>query len=269
MAPKERNSAPCQDVVWEGARRRSRAPARADVLAGRRRAADHVGPDRHARPAQEAAEPRHLPAAGDRARQGDHALARASRRRARLPRPCARASGHAVPGRRRAGRRSGDDPGRGHAGARLAVRIPVRGAAARQPHRDRQVPDARPVGARDRRDRARGVPPARRGGSDRLRDGAGRPVRRPHGLLQRGRALSGADDRADHAAPRPDLPLDVHGQAAGRARDAGCRAERSVRAAARDASFRRSSTSTCRPRAARTGSRSCRCASSIRGTRSA
>ena len=36
MAPKDRSIAPCQDVVWEGRGRRSRAPAGADVLAGRR-----------------------------------------------------------------------------------------------------------------------------------------------------------------------------------------------------------------------------------------
>ena len=149
MAPKERVGAPCQEVVWEGARRRSRAPAGADLLARRRRAADHLGAHGHARPAQEAAEPRHLSPAGDRARQGDHALARASRRRARFPRSCARASGHAVPGRGRARRRSGDDPRRGDAGAGHAVRVPVRGPAARRAHRDRQVPLARPAGAGD------------------------------------------------------------------------------------------------------------------------
>ena len=51
-----------------GRRRRSRAPARADVLARRRRAADHLGPHGDARSAQDAAEPRHLPAAGAGAR---------------------------------------------------------------------------------------------------------------------------------------------------------------------------------------------------------
>jgi hypothetical protein len=67
MAPKERKSAPCQEIVWEGADV-DLAPARADVLAGRRRAAHHLGPHRDARAAQDAAEPRHLPAAGDCAR---------------------------------------------------------------------------------------------------------------------------------------------------------------------------------------------------------
>ena len=162
MAPKERSSGAMPGSRLGRRRRRPRAAAGADLLAGRRRAAHHVGPDRHARAAQEAAEPRHLPAAGDRAQQGDHALARASRRRARLPRSCARASGHAVSGRGRARRRSGDDPRRGDAGARYAVRVPVRGPAARRAHRARQVPDARPAGAGDRGDRARRPSHARR-----------------------------------------------------------------------------------------------------------
>ncbi len=58
-----------------GRGRRPRALSGADVLAGRRRAAHHVGTHGHARPAQEAAEPRHLPAAGHCPQQGDHALA--------------------------------------------------------------------------------------------------------------------------------------------------------------------------------------------------
>ena len=44
MAPKERSSAPCQEIVWEGRRRRSGPVARADMLARRRCAADHLGP---------------------------------------------------------------------------------------------------------------------------------------------------------------------------------------------------------------------------------
>ena len=99
-------------------------------------------------------------------------------------------AGHAVPDRGRARRRSGDDPGRGHAGARHAVRIPVRRTAARRAHRDRQVPLARPAGAGVRRDRARRLHPARRERPDRVRDRRRRSVRRPHRLLQRGRALS-------------------------------------------------------------------------------
>ncbi len=84
-----------QAAVSAGGRRRARRrpvdAADPDLLARRRGTADHVGPRRHARPATRAAsahaaEPRHLSTAGDRARPGHDALARASRRRARLPR---------------------------------------------------------------------------------------------------------------------------------------------------------------------------------------
>ncbi len=197
--------------------RRSRAAAGADLLAGRRRSADHLGAHRHARPAQDAAEPRHLPAAGDRAEQGDHALARASRWRAGLPRPCGGNARCPVSGRGRAGRRSGDDPRRRHAGAGHVVGIPVRGAAPRFAHRDREMPDPRAFGAGVRRDRARRLHPARCERSDRIRNGRRGSVRRPHGLLQRGRALPGVDARPDHDAPRSDLSLDLHRQAARRA----------------------------------------------------
>ena len=92
MAPKERTSAPCQEVVWEGADvDLARLPIQT-CWPGDAGAADHVGAHGDARPAQEAAEPRHLPPAGDRAQQGDHALARASRRRAGFSRSRARAS---------------------------------------------------------------------------------------------------------------------------------------------------------------------------------
>ena len=91
------------------------------------------------------------------------------------------------------------------------------------------------AGAGVRRDRARRLHPPGCGRSHRLRDRARRPVRRSHRLLQRRRALSGVDDRADHDAPRSDLSLDLHRQAARRARGARRRAERSVRAAAAEA----------------------------------
>ena len=69
--------------------RQGRGPRQAahpDLLAGRRRPADHLGVDRHQRAAQDPAEPGHLPPAGDRAEQADHALAGPSRRGARLSR---------------------------------------------------------------------------------------------------------------------------------------------------------------------------------------
>ncbi len=196
MVPKELSSGPCQEVGVGGQGRRPRAPAGADLLARGRRAAHHLGAHGDARAAQGAPEPRHLPPAGDRAEPRDHALARASRRRARFPRPQHRASGPAVSGRRRAGRRSGDHPRRGHAGARYAGRVPVRGPAARRAHRAGEVPRQRPAGAGLRRDRA-----GRRDPSGGRR--AGRPARRSHRLLQRSREIPGADGGAHDDAPRP------------------------------------------------------------------
>ncbi len=259
MAPKERSSGAVPGRRVGGRRRRPRAPAGADLLAGRRGSAHHVGPHRHARPAQEAAEPRHLPAAGDRAQQGDHALAQHKRRRARFPRSRARAS--------RARRfpvavALGADPA-----TILGAVTPVpdtlseyqfagllrgeRTEIVKCLTHDLQVPASAEIVLEgflqpDAADPT-GYETARR-----------RPVRRSHRLLQRGRALPGAHDRAHHAAPRSDLSLDLHRQAARRARGARRRAERGVRAAARRSSFPRSPTSTCRRKAARTGSPSCR-----------
>ena len=144
--------------------------------------------------------------------------------------------GHAVPGRRRARRRSGDDPRRGDAGARHAVRVPVRRPAARRAHRDRQVPDARPAGAGDGRDRARGL---------HLQPDANDPT---------GYETAAEGPFGDHTGyyneverfpvftierittrARSDLPLDLHRQAARRAGGARRRAERGVRAAAAEA----------------------------------
>jgi 4-hydroxy-3-polyprenylbenzoate decarboxylase len=65
MAPKEVRSRRARNRLGRRGCR-SVAPADPALLAGRCRAADHLGPDRHARAAQEAAEPRHLPPAGDR-----------------------------------------------------------------------------------------------------------------------------------------------------------------------------------------------------------
>ena len=183
-------------------RSRSRATAGANVLAGRRRAAHHVGPHRDARPGEDAAKPRHLSAAGARARQGDHALAAHARRRARLPRSRATLAGHPVSDRRRVRCGSRDDPGRGDAGPRYAVRVPVRGAPARRAHRDRQVPHARAPCAGIRGDRARRLHPTGRERSDRLRDGRRGSIRGSHRLLQRRRAIPGPHARADHDAAR-------------------------------------------------------------------
>ena len=235
MAPKERSSGPCQEVVWEGADvDLARFPVQTcwpgdagplitwglTVTRGPHKKRQNLGIYRQQVIARDKVILRWLAQRGGALDFRDHALAHPG-----TPFPVAVALG-ADPG---------DDPGRGDAGARFAVRVPVRRPAARRAHRDRQVPVARPVGAGDRGDRARRFHPPRRERPHRLRDGRRRAVRRPHRLLQRRRALPGADDRAHHAAPRPDLPLDVHGQAAGRAGGAGRRAERSVRAAAAEA----------------------------------
>ena len=145
-------------------------------------------------PQQAAPEPRHLSPAGDRAQPGHHALARASRRRARFPRPRLAHPGDAVSGRGRAGRGSGDHARRGHAGAGCALRVPVRGPAARRadrarraasPH-DLQVPASAEIVLEGT------IHP-----SETALEG---PVRRPHGLLQRAGALPGIHHRSDHDA---------------------------------------------------------------------
>ena len=96
MAPRTVRSA----RVPRGARRRPRrgplGMADPDLLARRRRAADHLGAHDDARPRSRPAEPRHLSAASDRPQQGDHALARAPRRRDGLPRVPGQAPGRAI-----------------------------------------------------------------------------------------------------------------------------------------------------------------------------
>ena len=200
-------------------RRRPRAPAGADLLARRRRAAHHLGPDRHARPAQDAPEPRHLPAAGDRAQQGDHALAgaRAAARsifattRSRIPGtpfPIAVALGA--------------DPA-----TILGAVTPVpdtlseyQFAGLLRGARTEIVKClvARPAGAGVGGDRARGLHPSRRRRSDRLRDALEGPFGDHTGYYNEVERFPGVDDRAHHDAARSDLPLDLHRQAARRAR---------------------------------------------------
>ena len=231
---------------------RPRIAAGADLLAGRRGAADHLGAGHHPRPAGRAGrppapEPGHLSPAGHRPTPGDHALAGAPRRRARLSRVRGGAAGPAVSARRRPRRRSGDHARRRHAGARFALRIPVRRPAARQPDRGQRLLGRRrrrhAAGAGERRVRLRGPHPGRAGrfrrnerarrrdqGDRRLPARARRPVRRPHRLLQRAGLVPGVRDRAHDAPARPDLPLDLHRQASRRAGRSRRRAQRSVRA---------------------------------------
>ena len=168
------------------------------------------------------------------AQQAHHALAGAPRRRARLSRSSPGASGHAVSGRRRARRRSGDDARRGDAGAGHAVANTSSPAccAARRPRsssasaHDLQVP-ARPRSC----SKASSIPMRRPPATN-----APRAVRRPHRLLQRESSASRCS-RIERITMRrdPDLSLDLHRQAAGRAGGARRGAERSVRAAAAEA----------------------------------
>ena len=131
MAPREVSSAPCQEVVWEGA----------DVDLARL-PVQHCWPGDVAPlitwglvitqgPQQGAAEPGHLPPAGALAQPGHHALARAPRRRAGLSRSLHRQSGPALSGGGGAGGRPGHAARRRDAGARQPVGVPVRRPAAR------------------------------------------------------------------------------------------------------------------------------------------
>ena len=137
--------------------RRSCRLADPNLLARRRRAADHLGAHDDARAAPRAAEPGDLPPAGHRPQQDHHALARAPRRRYRLPGVLRQASRRAVSGRREPGRRPGDDPRGGDADSEHVVGVRVRGSAARRALRGRQVHGLRAARPRDGRDHARGL----------------------------------------------------------------------------------------------------------------
>ena len=210
MAPKSAVERAVPGDRVGGRRRRPRPAADPDLLAGGRRTADHLGPRRHARAAEEAAEPRHLPAAGDRPRPGHHALARAPRRRLDF---------------------------RDHAEANPGAPFPVAVALGADPATIlgavTPVPDTlseyqfagllrgartevvKCIGSTSRcRRRRRSSSRVPRSGRA---NGARGTVRRSHRLLQRAGAVPGVRDRAHHDAPRPDLPLDLHRQAAGRA----------------------------------------------------
>ena len=256
MKPKTVGSAPCQEIVLDGQRHRSRQAADTDLLAGRARAAHHLAADRHARAQPEGRQAgqlqsRHLSPAGDGAEHDPDALAEASRRRAASPALEGRGQARAAARGRRDRRRSGHDPGGRHAGARHALRIPVRRPAARQEGRAGRLQDRAAEGAGRGRDRARGPCQPRR-----LRRRGS--LRRPHRLLQLRREVPGVHlERHHHAAP-PDLSLDLHRPAARRAVGAGRGAERGVHSRSSSSSSRRSSISGCRPRAAATASPWCR-----------
>ena len=260
---------PCQDVVWEGADvDLARLPVQTcwpgdagplitwglTVTRGPHKKRQNLGIYRQQVIARNKVIMRWLAHRGGALDFRDHALAH---------------PGDAVPGRGGARRRSGDDPRRGDAGAGHAVRVPVRRTAARRRTEivkclthDLQVPATAEIVLEGFIHPDAADPT----GYETAPEGPFGDHTGYYNEVERFPVLT--IERITHA-PRPDLPLDVHGQAAGRAGDAGRRAERGVRAAAAEASSRRSSTSTCRRKAARTGSRSCRCTSSIRVTRSA
>ena len=198
----------------DGRRDRSGPAAGADLLAGRAGAADHLaaGGDQGAvGSARGRLQPRHLPHAGDRPRPDHHALAGASRRRA-APSPLeGRRQARAAARLRGDRRRSGDHPGGGDAGARTRCRSTSSPACCAGPRWSWSRP--RP---------SRCWCPAQ---AEIVIEGevlAGRlrrrgPLRRPHRLLQLGRAVPGLPGHRHHHAARPDLPHHLHRPAARRA----------------------------------------------------
>jgi 4-hydroxy-3-polyprenylbenzoate decarboxylase len=139
MAPKEKKSAPCQEIVWEGNDvDLGRLPVQTcwpgdagplitwglTVTRGPHKTRQNLGIYRQQVIASE---------------QGDHALARASRWRARLPRSREGFAGRAVSDRRCARRRSGDDPGCRDARSRHVVGVSVRRTLARLADGDRAL----------------------------------------------------------------------------------------------------------------------------------
>ncbi|MCK7495390.1 MAG: UbiD family decarboxylase [Comamonadaceae bacterium] len=165
--------------------------------------------------------------------QGDHALAGASRRRARLPRPrSARIPATPFP----VAVALGADPA-----TILGAVTPVPDSLSEYQFagllRGAQDRDRRSASAHDLQVPASAeivlegvIHPGRR--SRRRR----RPVRRPHRLLQRGRAASRCSPSSASRMRRdPIYHCDLHRQAAGRAGDARRGAERGLRAAAAEA----------------------------------
>ena len=204
-------------------RRRSRPPADPDLLAGRAGAADHLAHGdhpaaRHGRRRYGAYEHRRLSHAGSRQGPRHHALAAAARRR-RASSGMERA-GQGYAGRGGDRRRSGDHPLGRPAVAGDGVGTALLGRAARRAAADCARADRAADGSRRRGNRDRGV---RLGDGD----GARRPLRRPHRLLQQRRIVSRHADHRDHLAARSDLPHHLHRQAAGRALGDRRRAQRS------------------------------------------
>ena len=232
MAPKELSRAPCQEIVWEG--------KDVDLGGCRSRPAGRATPAPLITwgltvtrgPAQDAAEPRHLPPAGDRAATRSScagwrtAAARSISAITALANP-----GQPLSGRGRAGRRPGDDPRRGDAGAGHAcpnTSSPACCAARRTEIVKCLTP--RSAGARDApRSCWKAIIRCASDGYETALEG---PFGDHTGYYNEQETFPGIHDRAHHHAARPDLSLDLHRQAARRAGDARRGAERSVRAAA-------------------------------------
>jgi len=144
-----------------------------------------------------AAECRGLQDAVPRQEQGDNALANAQGRGHAL-----QALGEGRPadaGSRRHRLRAGNDHSRGYARAGGCRRVPLRRGAPQKGDRARRVQDHTAEGAGHGRDN-----PRRRVAPRRYR--ARRPLRRPHRVLQRRRALSGISPQGNNAQARRHVP---------------------------------------------------------------
>ncbi len=194
-------------ALLRGRRRRSHAAPDPALLAGRPAPFITLPAVITQDPEDGYAQRRHVPDAGDRPLVDVHALADAQGRPRRSP----RRRGRPHPGRGRDRARPGD----GVLGERAAPEAPRRAHARRVPARRagraRPLQDGPARGARERRDRPRGL-----GGEGRRRHRG--PVRRPHGLLLARRAVPDLPDLRDDDAARRDLRVDRRRQAAGRGR---------------------------------------------------
>ena len=239
-----------------GRRRRPRPAADPALLAGRPGAVHHAAGRDHARPARRHAQRRHVPDAEGRQADDADALADPQGRARGLP-----VRGRPARGRRRARARSRSAPY--SASAPLPKHIDefmlagfLKGSPVELVPRE----DDRPRGARERRDRPRGL---RRAGRSR----AGGAVRRPHRLLHARRAVPGLPRHGDHDAARRDLSVDRRRQAAAGGRVARQGDGADLPAGDPDERARSSSTTTCRSRARSTTARSSRSASATPATR--
>ena len=233
MAPKELSQRALPGDRLGRRRCRPRAAADPDLLAGRRRAADHLGLDVTRGPAQDAAEPRHLPPAGDRAATRSSCAGWRTAAARSIFAIRHGQSGAAVSDRGGAGRRPGDHPRRGDAGAGYPVaNTSSPGCCAARAPRSSNAIGQRTAGAGDAPRSCWKATSIRMRTIRRLRAALEGPFGDHTGYYNEQESFPGVHDRAHHHAARPDLSLDLHRQAARRAGRARRGAERSVRAAA-------------------------------------